>query len=365
MNKKITWRARIVVPLLSLVAIVAAIEAVVVPLGIFVPPEFRDRHVTLYGLLEPHPELGFRARANLRDFEITWRQNSLRASYNTDELGFRNVGRNYDQSEIFFIGDSFTWGMWLPREKTFPDLVGRRLGKVVSNLGQQSYYIEQYEKLARLFLKRRRPRYVALCIFANDLTTPISDDDLKNFYERFHWDNYHSFPLYKKFFLYRAVQFVADGLQRAAIAGGVRPPPPPSHLDRKINSAGMEFYRQLGAHPYYFSQSYNVEIEAVFRRLLKLILNKKVTPVVFLLPSKESAYKQEYLRLFPSDYLQIEETGYRRLCGIAAQLEVACADLTPAFRRRSKTVDTYFKRDPHWNREGHRLAAAAMLKYLN
>ena len=351
--------------MLSVLVIVGLIEALVVPLNFFVPSEFQDRQVTLYGLFEPHPELGFRTRPNLRGFEITWMQNSLQASYSTDELGFRNVGRRYDQSEVFFVGDSFTWGMWLPREQTFPDLVGEKLGKAVSNLGQQSYYMEQYEKILLRLLSRYSPRYVALCVFANDLTTPMSDDDLGNFYERFGWDQYREFPLYKKFFVYQASQFVGQQWRRLAIAAGAEPPPAPSHLDHETNEAGMEFYRQLGAHPYYFMQSHDKAIEAVFRRLLAFLREREVTPVVFLLPSKESAYKEEYLKIFPGDYLEIEETGYRRLCEIASEIGVACVDLTTAFRRASATTETYFKRDPHWNREGHLVAAEEMVKYFD
>ena len=66
-------RKRVLVPVLSVLLVVGAIESVVVPLEILVPSEFRDRQATLYGLFEPHPELGFRARPNLRGFERTAR----------------------------------------------------------------------------------------------------------------------------------------------------------------------------------------------------------------------------------------------------------------------------------------------------
>ena len=361
-------RLALVTPLLSLLFTVLLIEAIVVPLGVFIPAEFHDRHVTLYELFEPDPNLGFHARPNLRNLPVSWMQNSLHASYNTDEYGFRNVGRSYEDAAIVFVGDSFTWGSWLPREKTFPDRIANQLGQPIANLAQESYYIEQYEKLVHLLFEKllthKRPRNIALCLFANDLTTPISDDDLKHFYERFGWDQYRRFPLYKKFFVYRAGQFLADSAGQIAIATGLRPPPPPSHLDRRTTPGGVELYRQLGAHPYYFSQSYNTSTEAILRRLLEYIRAQGVTPLVFLLPSKESAYKDEYLRLFPGDYLEIEETGYRRLCDVASSLEVACTDLTPAFRRATQTTDLYFQRDPHWNESGHRLAAAEMAQHF-
>lgn len=346
---------------MALLVVLLAIEAIVVPLEVFVPAEFHDRHRTLFGLFEPDPVLGFRARPNLRDFEVSWMGNSLRASYSTDERGFRNAGRNYEDSEIVFAGDSFTWGSWLPREQTFPDLVGLRLGKQVLNLAQESYYIEQYEKVIHLLLEQwqpnHRPQYVALCIFANDLTTPISDDDLSFFYERFGWNDYREYPLHKKLFVYRAGQLAAGATRWAAVSSGLAAPSPPSHLDRKTTPSGIELYRQLGAHPYYFSQSYSTHTEEVFRRLLAYIAAKNITPLVFLLPSKESAYKNAYEELFPGDYLEIEQSGYQRLCGIASELQVPCTDLTDAFRHAAKAANPFFQNDPHWNELGHRLAA--------
>jgi hypothetical protein len=83
---------------------------------------------------------------------------------------------------------------------------------------------------------------------------------------------------------------------------------------------------------------------------------------VFLLPSKESAYRPEYERLFPGDHLEIEESAYKRLCEIASEMDVACTDLTPAFRAATRSANPYFQRDPHWNELGHRLAAAEILK---
>ena len=105
-------------------------------------------------------------------------------------------------------------------------------------------------------------------------------------------------------------------------------------------------------------------MEPKFRALLEEIIAQDVEPIVFLLPSKESAYKDVYLQLFPGDYLDMEETAYRRLCEIAGALSVTCVDLTPAFRDRGRSVDTYFHRNPHWNREGHRLAAEEIVRYL-
>jgi hypothetical protein len=342
----------------------ASLETIVASLELLVPSEFRDRHMTLFHLFEPHPDLGFRTRPNLNSLEVNWRNDSLTGTYSTDAFGFRNVGRDYESSEIYFIGDSFTWGSWVPRKDTFPDRIGLILGVEISNLGQESYYIEQYLKVARAALARGKPRKVVICLFANDLTAPLSDDELTNFYQRFQWDQYRYYPFYKKTLIYQAAHSFRGLVDNTAVVFGWRSGPPLSHLDRAIHSTGMEFYRQLGVHPEYFSQSLNVAIEAKFRLLIQEIKTRGAEPVVFLLPSKESAYKRTYKKLFSGDYLSIEETSYSRLCSIAKKKDVICVDLTSAFRKRSQLVDTYFHNDPHWNMEGHRFATTEMVPHL-
>lgn len=369
----------------SLAASLLLLEIVTAYTGLLVPSEFEDRHTMLHEFFEPDPELGFKTRADLKNFRIRWRETGVEGRYTTDAFGFRNAGRDYRQSRLFFVGDSFTWGVWLARQQTFPDIVEDELGEPVINLAQQGYYIEQYERLlerharaGRVPVRRvpaGRPAVVALCIYANDLAPPIGPEDLRDFYSRFGWDKYRSYPEREKRLSFRVGKMLAGGLARlldsarrgghdAQDAAGPNAPGPESPLDTRTAPSGMRFYRKMGAIPEYFSNKWNENTETVFRRTLESLLSRAITPVVFLLPSKESAHKQEYLKLFPGRYLEIEEEGYRRLREISQSLSVECEDLTETFRQQAGSAPAYFPLDPHWNQRGHQIAARAMKPLL-
>ena len=370
-------------PLLALGSVAASLlllEIVTAYTGLLVPSEFEDRHTMLHEFFEPDPDLGFKTRADLKNFLIRWRETGVEGRYTTDAFGFRNAGRDYRQSSLFFVGDSFTWGVWLARQQTFPEILEDELSEPAINLAQQGYYIEQYERLLErhapvryLPVRRvaaRRPAVVALCIYANDLAPPISSEDLRDFYSRFGWDKYQSYPAREKRLSFRVGEMLAGGFARLlASAGrgghdGQDASAPESPLDTRTAPSGMRFYRKMGAIPEYFSNKWNENTETVFRRTLESLLAQAITPFVFLLPSKESAYKQEYLKLFPSRYLEIEEEGYRRLCEISQSLGVECEDLTETFRQEAGAAPAYFPLDPHWNQRGHQIAAREMKPLL-
>jgi hypothetical protein len=365
-------------PLLVLGTLAASLllfEIVTAYTGLLVPSEFEDRHTMLHEFFEPDPELGFKTRAHLKNFRIRWRETGVEGRYTTDAFGFRNAGRDYRRGRLFFVGDSFTWGVWLARPQTFPDILEHELGEPVINLAQQGYYIEQYERLLDRHTPARRvpvgrPAVVALCIYASDLAPPISPADLRDFYSRFGWDKYRSYPEREKRLSFHVGEMLAGGLARLLESAGRSGPDaqdapgPESPLDTRTASSGMRFYRKMGAIPEYFSNKWNENTETVFRRTLESLLSRAITPVVFLLPSKESAYKQEYLKLFPGRYLEIEEEGYRRLCEISQSLAVECEDLTETFRQQAGSAPAYFPLDPHWNQRGHQIAARAMKPLL-
>ncbi len=350
--EKSTRKRRFVFATAGVVLGWALIELAAVASGALVPQSFRDQQRLLHEFFEPDTDLGFRAKPNLRDFEIEWSESGESAAYSTDSDGFRNVGRDVAKARILFVGDSFTWGVWLPREQTFPDLIEQQLGVPIANWGRESYYIEQYALLADQFLDAFDPDIVAICIYANDLTAPISSEQLANFYDEYGWNNYRRYPLWKGSILYQAWQQASD-----ALAAGSAPP---SHLDFKQSSNGLRLYRGVGAHPHYESAGYDEAIEAKYLSMLRSIRAAGATPVVFLLPSKESTYFAEYTRLFGSDYLAIEERAYASLGKIAAGLGVEALDLTHAFRAQRDGPPGYLRIDPHWNAAGHRQAAQSM-----
>lgn len=281
---------RLVLFLVFLALSISAMEVITATTDLLVPAEFRDRQRLLHGFLQPDPKLGFVTKPDQRDYLIPWSETGVEGRYSTDEFGFRNLGRDYSAGKVFFVGDSFTWGVWLPREATFPDLVEKALEEPVINLAQQGFYMEQYELVLRSFLSDHQPRVVALCIFANDLAPAMSGDDLAHFYQRFGWDQYESYPPAEKRFLYRVGRIWADAWDPVNRETSAAASDSSNALDTATALSGMRFYRRMGAINNYFTNKHSVNIEAVFRRTLRFIHGQGVTPLVFLLPSKESAY---------------------------------------------------------------------------
>ena len=85
--------------------------------------------------------------------------------------------------------------------------------------------------------------------------------------------------------------------------------------------------------------------------------------IVFIIPTKEMVYQA----LFPDPAdREIDDLRYRTLLTMLDELKIAYIDLLPIFRSAaSRGEQLYFEIDGHWNPNGHRLAAQALLGFLN
>ena len=301
-------------------------------------------------MFEPHAEWGFHTRPNLRDFRVTWRETGVEATYSTDEFGFRNVGRNYEAARVAFLGDSFTFGVWVEESQTFPALIEQGLEVPVVNLGQQSFYVEQYAMVLDWLLERHKPDVVVVAIFPNDLTAAMTEDDFAHFYERFGWDAYESMPWQQRSMAYRLVGL----LRRLA-----NPTSTPRALESGRTELGLVLFREAGAHPGSLEAGMHEHVEQVLTGMVEHAEALGVQVIVALLPSKESTYVDDYERLFDGDYLENERVGYERLAQEAERAGAAVVDLTGAFRAHAGEK-LYFEYDAHFNAAGQALAAQTL-----
>lgn len=326
-------------------------EAVVISTGLLVPASFADRHRVLFEMFEPHPEWGFHTRPNLKDFHVQWRETGVEAAYSTDDLGFRNVGRDYDAARIAFIGDSFTFGMWVDDTEAFPTLLEQQLETPILNLGQQSFYIEQYALVTNWLLERHRPDVIVVSIFPNDLTAEMTSDDFDNFYERFGWNDYKSLPWQQRSIAYQ-------------LSARFNPPTLPPGVHSAVGPLGLTLFRVAGAHPNFIKADQISHTEKVLSSIIERATDQGIRTVVALLPSKESTYHRDYDTLFDDDYLTNEEVGYQRLAATATTAGATVIDLTPTFREHAKER-LYFEVDAHFNATGHALVASTLQPLLN
>jgi hypothetical protein len=104
--------------------------------------------------------------------------------YTTDKFGFRNKESIWNKrADIVLIGDSFTHGACLEHDQTIAGALESTLNAV--NLGTGDNHPIHYAALAKTFLPRIKPKYVAMIFYAND--NQVFDDLKKSYYFRYYF----------------------------------------------------------------------------------------------------------------------------------------------------------------------------------
>jgi lysophospholipase L1-like esterase len=360
MQKIKPWLQNLLLMLAGVIVGLLLVETFAITTGIAAPQKSKAQ--IFYQFIQSDAQLGYKPKSNLKDFKTVWQEAKVTEVANTDSYGFRNLGRDYTKSNLYFIGDSFTWGQWVSEEKTFPRLVESKLQQPVINLGVPGYSFAQYEILFNEWVAKYKPNTVVLSIVANDLTN-YSSDLGKKIYDTLKERSFS--PWYEKTFLY---QFALKNNQKSLQA------PIGNPISKEAKNGLTLFDLSLavpesgvGVDSDYLISDAVVKVEAALSRIIKLTKENQVKLFVVLVPSKESAYINDYIELFPNDIalLKNEEIGYQRLCALAKSQDVTCVDLTDNFRKNSKQEKLYFDIDGHWNPAGHKLAAKVILDTLN
>ena len=172
-----------------------------------VPEDWKVRHRLFREYYQPDDTLLYKVRPNLSEFRVDWPDDDMTATYSTDASGFRNVGRDYSTSRVYFVGDSYVWGAWVPVEDSLCGYVEKDLGEPVINLGVGSYDFPRYQKLFEDLVVKYRPEIAVLSVFPNDLYLPRPIEPGtpgagEAFYHAAGWDVFDHYPLYKKTLTY-------------------------------------------------------------------------------------------------------------------------------------------------------------------
>ncbi len=305
------------------------------------PDWFREQRVQT-ALFMADPVIGFKFRPHLRGQEFAWGGGAQRHVVDTDELGFRNVGHDYSKARVFAIGDSFVFGSGATREESAVGQAGTVLGEEVLGLGVPGYEPSQYEIVLDQLLGRYRPSVVAVCVFVNDIRAPTPPADYA-FGQRTFEKRFEAYSL-----RHRTLAFHL--LRRYLQRGGAR---------FQVASNGITLFERTAVDLDYFRQHHELSAEALIERLIRKAQQHGVQLVLFTLPSKESAYREDYVRLFGhAQDLEIEEQAYQRLLALGKRKGITAVDLTPTFRQAGGHL--YFDLDSHWNAAGNALAGKVM-----
>ena len=356
-----SWGENLLLIIGGIVIAILILEVFAITTGFAINGYFEVTHKYFYEFLQPDARLGYRPQPNQRDFHYFWRVSSQDEAINTDSHGFRNLGRDYADSDLYFVGDSFTWGWGIDRENTFYGLLEAELNQPLITLGIPGYGLEQYQVLFHDWVSKYKPKTAILCIYANDLAKIKSPEEISKTYDTLGATEYETLDWYQKSLIHKFIIKKAGlNLLKMLFTGKKAENGLTLHSQRFMTSQFSGMSRD------YLASADYIEVEGAFSQIINLAKENQVELLVFCIPTKESTYFEEYTQLFPdsSDYIRNEQAGYQQLCQFVQAKDVTCVDLTEAFRKKSSDEPLYFDVDCHWNVAGHKLAAQLVLDTL-
>jgi hypothetical protein len=275
-----------------------------------------------------------------------WNSDSLRCRYESDEFQGQDLN-------LIFLGDSFTLGLGLYPDQTFPWKVERWLDRAlpqttvrVANFGWISASPLLCLRRLQALGEDYQPDHVVLCVDMTDF-----QDDLR-----------YAAMLEQKG-VYRLHRFFPLAL----------------HLWKTLSPASLRrfHYRSLGNPPrqrFFATESpleetrpyLEVTVQHI-REIHRWCEDRDLGFSVFLLPRSYQYSTRESPRNWEKDRYQIlgphSHAPFQFFAEKAPQLPFPIDSLLQAFQN-NKLFPTCFEHDPHWNDNGTTVAAKAMMKLL-
>lgn len=324
------WLIRLLLVLISTAIMLLVLEVGIrLALPYFDPAKQIPFHRNEQGLGLGQPNTEYWVRTPKGDYSVTVRFN---------RYGLRDPKdlAHSTADDLFAVGDSFTFGWGLPDGQRFSDLLEAKLGRPVYNIAIPGDLLDDALLTHYAEQKGAHPRklIIGVCM-ENDLL---------------------DYP--------------------ALRAAKPLPAPLPSRKERtreylKSHSAiylalattlqgnfGSELFEKLGlARNIDELTRRNIYSETVLLASRDALLEvaKGREPLVLLIPSR---------RLWSGDNTEVESQIHERFAALLREAGLPVVDMRPVFEAAGPPLKYYFQTDPHWNAEGHRLAAEELAKAL-
>lgn len=360
-TKSVSWLENLLLILGGILMGILILETFAITTGFTINDYFEITHRYFYEFLQPNEKLGYIPQPNLRNFNYYWTDETKDGVVNTDNNGFRNLDRDYTDSNLYFVGDSFTWGWGIDREKTFYGILESELEEPIITLGIPGYGFEQYQVLFKDWVSKYKPKTVILSLYANDLEAVKPLEEMNKTYETLGAGEYETLDWYQKSLIYKFIikkgllNFLKMLFTTKETKNGLN-----LHNQRYMT------YQLVGTSRDYLESSDRIQVENALSQIIDIAQENEIELLIFCIPTKESTYIEQYAQLFPKsiDYMRNEEVGYQQLCQLAQEKNVPCVDLTKEFREKGADAKLYFDIDSHWNVAGHKLAAELISETL-
>ena len=303
------------------------------------------------GSFEYDPILGWKNRP---DFSMVGKSSDSflgRVEYTHNSKGLRDEEYPYQKPEgtyrILVLGDSFAYGDGVQRSEAFPEILESLLKKhgsfEVINTGVTGYGITQETLYYETEGYKYEPDLVMLVFFHNDLTDLVKEKEPPK----------PKFQLVDGQLVLRNFPYphpseleTRDGEEEWLSAGEVLMQPLRLSETRALIEGALETKAPRCLNPFnppaYWEYAWQT-VEAILRRLSESVEEHGSRLVVVTIPPHK-----EWIGCWTSPEAEVMDY-------ICTSERIAHIDLLPGFSQEGK--QPYFRRDLHWNVEGHRLAA--------
>lgn len=318
----------------------------------FVPPWEVEPRLTR--LTQYDPVLGWRGVPGARGEQVT--QNA-RVLIEHNSAGFRDIEHvvaRPPRDAIVFLGDSFTWGSEVRAEDMFESRLRPRLaGFEVFNISHNGWGTTQELLALRQWSYPGRLRLVVLMFYENDIEDNNSD--------------FRSAASVPKFSIVGG-QPVLGNVPPPRVAGWDEPPPSPRAPSLAERLASIPLRSQL-VHDVWFRLQ-QLHASAVDQRVFETRQPMKLTRRILQQLRDEVAERGGRLVVVAIPAWREFASGVRykpyqpKVAQACRSLSIDFLDLAPALAR--SFFRTYHRLGrSHWNRTGHRVAAAAIEEFLS
>ncbi len=293
--------------------------------------------------------------------------------YQSDKYGFTNSHDEslYDQADIVTIGDSFTEGVGVAHEDSYPRVLARMLNRRVLNLGHGGYDLYQFPLVYNIFALKARPRLVVVSIYSyNDLQDaffdwkawcdqnryveyktewPQIDPSVERIKPRTYigaWLKYVGRQIHYKFEQYQATVFKSGRCRGLTING--------QHILACLDSMRV-----------YEGHDLDVKLQRLDRFLMKMQEYSREYDFQLLMlyiPQKQFVYQQFLPEVAPAD--RDNEQMKARILETIQRRGVDVIDTsTPLIEAMDRGEMVYFLKDIHLNERGYAIVAELVAAY--
>ncbi len=315
------------------------------------------------------PELGILHEPNL---SFPLETSDFSYHYQTDSKGFTNFEDEtlYQQADIVTLGDSYTEGVGVPQNLSYPRQLANLLNRRILNLGHGSYDSYQYPIVLKRYGLTAKPKTVIVSFWCFN--------DFQNRY--FYWNkaNKEKAVSYRKFIDNGdMIQYRKENRKQLYS----------KQLFSFISTRLLESYKSLwdfGAYrgisingkkismpisKYIVGSDEEIEsclayLKSVLSELKQMAKKNNFRLIVLYLPMKEEVYYR-FIKNLPNETRQNLDWWRTPAIKAIQEMNVEVIDFTPPFIEAAKhQKQIYHTSDVHLNLEGYSLVASTLNTYL-